>query len=170
MNRAVFFDRDGTLMEEVNYCSDPAKVRVYPGASDALRQLRAAGWRVFVITNQAGIGRGLITEEQYQAVHQEFLRQLGADLVDAVYYCPDPPNVLSPRRKPQPGMVLEAAEEFAIDLSASYLVGDKAIDIECGRRAGTRTVLVLTGYGREQSCEADFIARDAVEAVRWIVR
>ena len=72
------------------------------------------------------------------------------------------------RRKPEPGMVLEAAEEFAIDLSASYLVGDKAIDIECGRRAGTRTVQVLTGYGREQSCEADFIAQDAAEAVRWI--
>ena len=169
MNRAIFFDRDGTLMEEVNYCDDPAKVRVYPGASDALRQLKAAGWRVFVITNQAGIGRGLITEEQYQAVHQEFLRQLGADLVDAVYYCPDPPDVSSARRKPEPGMVLEAAEEFAIDLSASYLVGDKAIDIECGRRAGTRTVQVLTGYGREQSCAADFIAQDAAEAVRWVL-
>ena len=114
MNRAVFFDRDGTLMEEVIYCNDPAKVRVYPGASNALRQLKTAGWRIFVITNQAGIGRGLITEQQYQAVHQEFLRQLGADLVDATYYCPDRPDVSSSRRKPEPGMVLEAAEEFTI--------------------------------------------------------
>jgi D-glycero-D-manno-heptose 1,7-bisphosphate phosphatase len=169
MNRAVFFDRDGTLMEEVQYCADPAKVRVFPGIPEALRQLRAAGWRVFVITNQAGIGRGLFTEEQYRAVQREFLRQVGEDLVDATYYCPDPPGVPSTRRKPEPGMVLEAAAEFAIDLPASYLIGDKAIDIECGRRAGTGTILVLTGYGREQRCAADFTAGDSVEAVRWIL-
>lgn len=169
MNRAVFFDRDGTLMEEVEYCSDPAKVRVYPGASEVLRQLKAAGWNIFVITNQAGIGRGLFTDEQYQAVHQEFLRQLGEDLVDAAYYCPDAPGSFSPRRKPQPGMVLEAAAEFATDLQSSYFVGDKAIDIECGRRAGTGAILVMTGYGCEQLCAADFTARDVVEAVRWIL-
>jgi D-glycero-D-manno-heptose 1,7-bisphosphate phosphatase len=169
MNRAVFFDRDGTLMEEVHYCADPARVRVYPGVPDALRQLKDAGWRVFVVTNQSGIGRGLFPEEQYHAVHREFLRQLGEGLVDASYYCPDPPGVPSACRKPAPGMLLKAAAEFAIDLSASYIVGDKAADIECGRRAGAGAILVLTGYGREQTCTADFTFGDASEAVRWIL-
>lgn len=169
MNRAVFFDRDGTLMEEVNYCSDPAKVRVFTGIPEALRRLRNAGWRVFVITNQAGIGRGIFTEEQYQAVQREFLRQLGNGLVDASYYCPDPPGVPSTRRKPEPGMVLEAAADFGIDLGASYFIGDKAIDIECGRRAGTGGILVLTGYGREQHCSPDFTAGDAIQAIEWIL-
>ena len=169
MNRAVFFDRDGTLMEDAHYCGDPAQVRVFPGAAEALRQLRTAGWRVFIVSNQSGIGRGLITDGQYQAVQHEFLRQLGVDLVDASYYCPDAPGVPSERRKPAPGMLREAAAEFGIDLAASYFVGDKAIDIECGRRAGTGTILVLTGYGREQACTADFVAADATEAVRWIL-
>lgn len=169
MSRAVFFDRDGTLMEDAHYCGDPAKVRVYPGVADALRQLKAAGWRVFVVSNQSGIGRGLITDEQYHAVQREFLRQLGEGLVDASYYCPDAPGVPSTRRKPEPGMVLEAAAEFAIDLAASYVIGDKAIDIECGRRAGTGTIQVLTGYGREQSCTAGFTAENAAAAVRWIL-
>lgn len=169
MNRAVFFDRDGTLMEDAHYCGDPAKVRVYPGVSGALRQLRQAGWRVIVVSNQSGIGRGLITTEQYQAVQSEFLRQLGDGLVDGSYYCPDAPDVPSTRRKPAPGMVFEAAAEFGIDLPASYFVGDKSADIECGLRAGTGTILVLTGYGREQSCAADFLATDAAEAVRWIL-
>jgi D-glycero-D-manno-heptose 1,7-bisphosphate phosphatase len=169
MNRAVFFDRDGTLMEEAHYCGDPAKVRIYSGAPEALRQLKAAGWRIFIITNQSGIGRGLITEEQYHAVQREFLRQIGETLVNASYYCPDPPGIPSSRRKPEPGMVLEAAAQFAIDLSASYFVGDKAADIECGHRAGTRTVLVLTGYGRQQICNPDFVAEDVSAAVRWIL-
>jgi D-glycero-D-manno-heptose 1,7-bisphosphate phosphatase len=169
MNRAVFFDRDGTLMEEVEYCADPAKVRVFEGVSEALSRLKRAGWHTFVITNQAGIGRGLITEEQYWAVQQEFLRQIGEGLIDASYYCPDAPGAASQRRKPEPGMVLEAAAEYGIHLPASFFVGDKAIDVECGRRAGTGAILVLTGYGREQTCAADFTAKDAVEAVNWIL-
>ena len=169
MNRAVFFDRDGTLMEEVQYCADPAGVRVFEGVSEALCRLKAGGWRIIVITNQAGIARGLITEEQYRAVQREFLRQIGEDLIDASYYCPDLPGVPSTRRKPEPGMVLEAAAEHGIDLPESFFVGDKAIDVECGHRAGTGAILVLTGYGREQPCAAEFIAQDAVEAVNWIL-
>ena len=169
MNRAVFFDRDGTLMEEVHYCADPARVRVYPGVPDALRRLKEAGFRTFVITNQSGIARGLITLEQYRAVQEEFLRQVGPGLVDASYFCPDLPNVPSTRRKPEPGMVLEAAAEFALDLPDSWFIGDKSADIECGRRAGTRTILVLTGYGLEQNCRPDFISNHAVDAVRLIL-
>lgn len=168
--RAVFFDRDGTLMEDTYYCGDPALVRVYPGVPEALRRLKDAGFGIFVITNQAGIGRGIITEEQYHAVHAEFLRQLGPCLIDRTYYCPDAPGAFSPRRKPAPGMVLEAAADFAIDLTQSWMVGDKCADIECGRRAGTRTILVLTGYGRQQAaCHPDFTCSDALEAVGLIV-
>ena len=76
--RAVFLDRDGTLMEEVDYCRDPAKIRVYPGVPEALRKIKEAGWRTFIVTNQSGIGRGLMTEAQYRAVQEELLRQLGA--------------------------------------------------------------------------------------------
>src|SRR5450759_507460 len=169
LRRAVFFERDGTLMEDAHYCADPALVKVFPGVPEALHRLKQAGFGVFVVTNQSGIGRGLITEAQYLAVQEEFLRQAGRDSVDASYYCPDAPGVASHCRKPEPGMVLAAAAAYHIDLAASYFVGDKSADIECGRRAGTRTVLVLTGYGREQKCAADFTCRDAVEAVKTII-
>jgi D-glycero-D-manno-heptose 1,7-bisphosphate phosphatase len=167
--RAVFFDRDGTLMEEVEYCSDPATVRVFAGVPEALRRLKQAGFGIFLITNQSGIGRGYFTEEQYTRVHQEFLRQAGEDLIDASYYCPDAPGVPSSCRKPEPGMVLQAASQYGIDLAASYFVGDKAADIECGRRAGTQTLLVLTGYGAQQTCAADHTCADAVAAIDLIL-
>jgi len=168
--RAVFFDRDGTLMEEAYYCGDPGRVRVFPGVPEALRKLKEAGLRTFVITNQSGIGRGLITEAQYQAVQEELLRQLGAGTIDATYFCADAPGLPSTRRKPEPGMVLEAAIAYEIDLGRSYFIGDKSADIECGRRAGTRTILVMTGYGAEQNSRPDFTARDMTEAVEIVLR
>ena len=169
VRRAVFFDRDGTLMEDAHYCGDPALVRVFPGVPEALHRLKEAGFGVFIITNQSGIGRGLITEAQYRAVQEEFLRQAGRDSIDATYYCPDAPGLPSQCRKPEPGMVLTAAAEHHIELAASYFVGDKCADLECGRRAGTRTVLVLTGYGSEQRCAADLTCKDAVQAVETIL-
>jgi len=169
MTPAVFFDRDGTLMEEVEYCSDPARVRVYPEVPEALRRLKDAGFRVFVVSNQSGIGRGLFTVEEYRAVEREFLRQAGPGLIDASYFCPDAPGIASARRKPEPGMVFEAAAEFGIGLPGSWFVGDKASDIECGRRAGTRTVLVLTGYGSSQDCRPDFRAETAADAAAIIL-
>ncbi|HXK03272.1 MAG TPA: HAD family hydrolase [Verrucomicrobiae bacterium] len=167
--RAVFFDRDGTLMEEAHYCGDPAKVRVYPGVAEALRRLKRAGFGVFVISNQSGIGRGIITGEQYRAVQAEFLRQIGPGLVDDSYYCPDAPGTPSSCRKPEPGMVLRAAAEHGIDLAASFFVGDREADVECGRRAGTRTILVRTGYGSGETCTADWVCADAVEAIEVIL-
>jgi len=170
-NRAVFLDRDGTLMEEVHYCGDPAQVKVYPGVTEALARLKAAGFLTFIVTNQSGIGRGLFTFEQYEAVQQEVLRQIGDQFIDATYYCADPPDVPSLRRKPEPGMLLEAARDFDIDLSQSVFIGDKAIDVECGRRAGTRTILVLSGYGEEQQrdCAADFVAPDLPAAAALVL-
>ena len=155
-------------MEEAGYCSDPRDVHVYPGVPEALGRLRKAGFRLILVTNQSGIARGYFTRHQYRAVEAEFLRQLAPAWLDATYFCPDPPGAA--RRKPEPAMVLEAADDFGISLGASYFVGDKASDIECGRRAGTRTVLVRTGYGAQHGdCGADFVVADARAAVDLIV-
>lgn len=167
--RAVFFDRDGTLIEESPYCADPGLVKILPGVPDALRRLKEAGFLVFIITNQSGLGRGLITETQYRAVAAETLRQAGPGAIDGVYVCPEVPEAASPRRKPAPGMVLEAAADHGIDLARSYFIGDKADDIECGRRAGTITIQVLTSYGATQRCTADHVAADVVAAVDWLL-
>jgi D-glycero-D-manno-heptose 1,7-bisphosphate phosphatase len=166
---AVFFDRDGTLMEEVHYCGDPAQVRVYAGVTEGLRSLRDAGCLTFVVSNQSGIGRGLISEQQYRAVQAELLAQIGEGLIDASYFCPDAPGTPSTRRKPEPGLLLEAAADFDVDLARSYMVGDKAADVECGKRAGVKTILVLTGYGAEQDCAPDYRVQDVAEAIRTVL-
>ncbi len=279
---AVFLDRDGTLMEEVHYCADPALVRLFPGTAAALRRLTQRGFLCVIITNQSGIGRGLLTEAQYHAVQAELLRQLGtqeeeedqelrnsggeeksgnqetrkenerefreqvrsqmefgneetqgkedqeirnsggekpeevrpesernsgepegfeensrglseatppepgaraphpkgvadSSLIAASYFCPDAPPTPSPRRKPEPGMVWEAARDLGIDLARSWFVGDKAADIQCGARAGTRTILVQTGYGAQTAVQSldpapDFIVKDIAAAVDVIVQ
>jgi len=167
--RAVFLDRDGTLMEEVNYCNDPKRVRVFPGTVGALQRLRHAGWLTVVVTNQSGLARGKISPEQYAAVNAEFLRQLPGG-IDAVYFCADHPDSPTPRRKPGSGMLEEAARNHGIDLSRSWMIGDKEIDIECGRRAGCRTILVRTGYGAElENTGADFVHEDIVSASNMIL-
>ncbi len=167
---AVFLDRDGTLMEDAHYCGDTALVRVYPGVSEALRKIKEAGYLAIVVTNQSGIGRGLITEAQYHAVQNEMLRQIGPGLIYASYFCPDVPGTPGSRRKPSPSMVLEAAEAHGIQLERSFFIGDKADDVECGRRAGVRTIRVLTGYGAEQNCEADFVVKDLAGAAEIVLR
>jgi D-glycero-D-manno-heptose 1,7-bisphosphate phosphatase len=167
---AVFFDRDGTLMAEVDYCSDAEKVSVFPGVSEALARLKAAGFKNIIVTNQAGIGRGFFTEKQYRAVEAEVLHQIGAHLIDATKHCPHAPSENCACRKPLPRMVLEAAEEHGIDLARSFFIGDKSSDIECGRNAGTRTILVQTGYGGTQDgARPDFATKDVVAAVDWIL-
>ncbi len=167
---AVFLDRDGTLMEEAHYCRRPEEVRIYPGVSEALDRLHWAGFANIIITNQSGIGRGLISVEEYEAVQAELLRQIGPARIDATYFCPDAPGTESPRRKPAPGMILEAAAELSLDLRRSWFIGDKPADIECGQNAGTRTILVQTGYGREtMKSTPDFIAPDVAEAIRLLL-
>jgi D-glycero-D-manno-heptose 1,7-bisphosphate phosphatase len=166
---AVFFDRDGTLMEEVHYCGDPQKVRLYEGVPAGLRRLKEAGFRAFIVTNQSGIGRGLISEAQYRAVQTELISRIGEGLIDGSYFCPDAPGIGSTRRKPEPRMLFEAAAEHDIDLAGSYMIGDKAADIQCGRRAGTKTILVLTGYGPDQDCTADFRAPNVAQAIETVL-
>ena len=161
--QAIFLDRDGTLMEEVNYCNDPSTVRAIPGAGEALAKL------IVVVTNQSGLSKGLITPLQYEAVNAELLRQLGGG-IDAIYFCADHPAKPTERRKPQPGMLLQAAGEHHIDLSKSWMIGDKPIDVQCGRNAGCRTVQVRTGYGANQAeTEADFVMEDVTEALEFIL-
>jgi D-glycero-D-manno-heptose 1,7-bisphosphate phosphatase len=167
---AVFVDRDGTIIHDADYCSDPKQVKLLPGTARALRQLKGHRFKVIVITNQSGIGRGYFTLEEYRAVEAEVSRQVGRDVIDATYFCPDAPGQPSECRKPAPGMVLQAAREHEVDLSRSFLVGDKEIDAECAHNAGVRAVRVRTGFDKmtDGSC-ADWIAEDLPAAAEIII-
>jgi histidinol-phosphate phosphatase family protein len=170
-HRAIFLDRDGTLMRDVDYCGDPNDVHVFPGAADALKKLKAAGYKLIVITNQSGIGRGLFSQAQYRAVESEVSRQLGPDLIDATYYCPHLPARNCQCRKPSPEMVRTAAREHGIDLERSFFIGDKRSDIACGKNAGVKTILVRTGYGAGvDAAMSDFVAGDLTEAANAILQ
>ena len=167
---AVFLDRDGTIMCDVDYCGDPKNVEVFKNASPALRKLKERGYKLIVITNQSGIGRGYFSQAEYRAVETEVARQVGDDLIDATYYCPHLPEDGCKCRKPSAEMVLGAAREHGIDLSRSFFIGDKKSDLECGRRAGVKTVLVKTGYGKDTDHRlADLVASDLAEAADMIV-
>jgi histidinol-phosphate phosphatase family protein len=151
-------------MRDVDYCGNPADIEIFPEAPGALQRMKRRGFKLIIITNQSGIARGYLTEEDYHDVESELLRRLGIGLIDATYFCPDLPGP-SPRRKPAPGMVFEAAGEHQIDLTRSFFIGDKESDVACGRNAGVRTILVQTGYGTgEVDCQPDWIARDLSEA------
>lgn len=167
---AVFLDRDGTLMHDADYCSDPKQVRVFPGVPDALRQLKDKSYKLIIATNQSGIGRGFFSVEQYRAVEAEVLRQLGDNLIAATYFCPDVPGKPSKCRKPAPGMILDAARDHDLDLERSFLIGDKEIDAECAHNAGIRAIRVETGFDRETegSC-ADWVAKDLPAAAEIIL-
>ena len=167
----VFFDRDGTIMHDVNYCSDPKDVHVFPHVGDCLRKLRGRRFQRIMITNQSGLGRGYFTREQYNAVHTEVLRQLGdATLIDATYVCPDPPGSNSKCRKPAPGMILQATSEHDVDLAHSIFIGDKEIDVHCGHNAGIKAIRVRTGFETNTAdSSADWIAEDFAQATEIIL-
>ena len=168
---AVFLDRDGTIMRDADYCGDPRQVEIFPESSEVLRRLRTAGFQIFIITNQSGIGRGYFSEADYRAVAAEVERQLGPGLIDGTYFCPDVPGQDSLRRKPAPGMILEAQQDHGIDLARSFMIGDNPIDVECGRNAGVRTILVHTGKPKPPGAGgADWEARDLAEAAGIILR
>ena len=156
-------------MEEVHYCNDPALVRALPGAADGLARLHRAGWINVIVTNQSGLASGKISLEQYRAVESELNRQMGGH-VDAVYFCADSSAAPGPRRKPGTGMIEEAARDLQLDVSRSWMVGDKDIDIQCGRAAGCRTILVRTGYGSiHLNSNPDFTADHVAQAVDFIL-
>jgi D-glycero-D-manno-heptose 1,7-bisphosphate phosphatase len=170
LSPAVFLDRDGTIMEDSDYCSDPKDVKIFPGVPQALRRLKANGFKIIIITNQSGIGRGFFTLDQYRAVEAEVLRQLSSDLLDMTYFCPDVPGQVSSFRKPAPGMILQAAREHQIDVSRSFLVGDKETDVECAHNAGLRAIRVKTGSSNDTAAsKADWVADDLPMAAEIIV-
>lgn len=148
--KAVFLDRDGTVIEDVGYPRDPEQVRLLPGAAEALERLRRAGFALVVVSNQSGIGRGLVTEEEAAAVHRRFVSALaerGIELAGA-FYCPHAPADGCSCRKPSPELLRRAADELHLDLECSFMVGDKDSDVEAGRRAGCAAVLIAsTGDG-----------------------
>ena len=158
---AVFLDRDGTLIEDVPYLSDPAGIRFLPGAAEALVRLRHAGFARVLVTNQSGIGRGFFTEDRLREIHAELDRRLaavGASL-DGIYYCPAAPaggaDPDCPDRKPAPGMLLRGADELGIDLDASWMVGDKMSDVLAGLNAGCRSILLRAGTAASAAAEPD---------------
>jgi rfaE bifunctional protein nucleotidyltransferase chain/domain len=142
--RAAFLDRDGTIIHDADYPSDPADVRLMPGAIDALRALRAKGFLLVLVSNQSGVGRGLVTEEQAGSVHDRFVAELARHdiALDAVRYCPHAPSEDCDCRKPRPGMILDAAQALGVDLTSSVLIGDKPSDAQAGRAAGVKTILL----------------------------
>lgn len=142
MKRAIFLDRDGTVIEECGYLNDPERVKLLPGAAEALAALAADGWKLVVVSNQSGVGRGLISPSQMEDVQARFLeatRQHGVT-IDATYICTHSPEDGCECRKPSPFLLQRAAEEHALDLAESWMIGDREGDILCGRNAGCRTI------------------------------
>lgn len=179
-SRAVFFDRDDTLIEDPGYLNDPEAVRPLPGAPEAVRTLREAGYQIIVATNQSGLARGLIDEPTLERVHER-MRQLFAEqgaAIDAIYYCPylEGPEATveqyrrpSDLRKPAPGMFLRAARERNIDLSASWAIGDSDRDTLAGLAAGCRTIQLVREGRPAPTARADYRAATLDEAVRIIL-
>lgn len=175
---AVFLDRDHTLIDDPGYINDPSQVILLPGVGPAVARLRAACYLAVVVTNQSGLARGRITESQLSAVHARMMELLGAEgtTLDAIYHCPYLPGdeaiveqyrLDSDLRKPRPGMLLAAAKDLKIDLSRSWMIGDSARDIQAGRAAGCRTILI--GKADSQAHEADHEAADLPSAVEIVL-
>jgi len=180
-DRAVFLDRDGVINVEKEYLHRIEEFEFIPGAAEAVRLLKEKGYRIVVVTNQSGVGRGYYSLEAVHLLHRHLDRELafhGAS-VDAYYVCPHHPvhgvgefGIGCDCRKPLPGMLLKAAEDLSLDLSSSILIGDKVSDLEAGLAAGCRSVLVRTGYGSRESLNAPpgtAIYDDLLEAARAIV-
>lgn len=178
MKPAVFLDRDGTLNVEKEYLSDPAKLEIFPGTGPALRRLLDAGFLLFIVTNQSGIGRGLYTLADMHAVNERLCAELAKDGVvfRKVYFSPEHPAQPSRGRKPSPQFLFDARDEFGVDLAQSYMIGDKLLDLECGWNAGVKkSILVRTGYGGKVEQETAsklqpaMVADDVPAAVGWIL-
>ena len=157
--KAVFLDRDGTINEEKDYLHRIEDFAFIPGAPEAIRRLKEAGFLVIVVTNQSGVARGYFSRDDVDLLHDHIQRELGkiGTAIDAFYFCPHHPEkgvgelkVDCDCRKGRPGMLLQAAAEHGIDLAASWMIGDKRADLEAGRAAGCRSLLVRTGYGEEE--------------------
>ncbi len=184
-HKVVFLDRDGTICEEVGYLDSVDQMKLIPRSGEAVALLNRKGFKVVVITNQAGVARGFFPEAILEDLHAQMIRLLkteGAE-VDGIYYCPHHPTDGSPPylrecncRKPATGLLEKAAADLNLDLSSAFMIGDHFSDVECGQRIGAETVLLLTGHGREALAKKEswpkppsHIAADLYEAVQWIL-
>lgn len=183
---AVFIDRDGTISEEVGYVNHPSRYRVYPYSAEAVGKLNQAGWLAILVTNQAGVARGYFAESMIREVHHILTDELAREgaRLDAIYYCPHHPSVGAPPfrqacdcRKPLPGLITRAAAEHHIDLDNSWMIGDRASDVELARNANLRSAFVLSGYGRGEwefsrhtfKHTPEIIAENLLDAVNQIL-
>lgn len=176
--KAVFLDRDGTINKEVNYLSEIEQLKVLPEVPSAIKLLNENGFLVIIITNQSGVARGFFTRDVLNEINEHLIGELskeGAE-IDGIFICPHHPDSGCDCRKPQPGLLKEAASQFELDLSSSYIIGDKYTDLKTGINSGCKTILVLTGYGKEEAekigqwdFEPDFVADDLFLAVKWII-
>lgn len=184
---AIFLDRDGTITEEVGYVNHVSRAKLFTWAPRAIQMLKSTGLPVIIVTNQSGVGRGYFTEELVAQVHRKIQKELAAagTEVDAYYYCPHHPSAVLKAyrkncrcRKPSTGLAYEAAKQFGIELSASYIVGDTYRDMQMGFNIGARTILLMTGYGRGEyeyhrsqwPRMPDLIAENLLEAAEQILQ
>lgn len=179
MNRAVFLDRDGTVIEEKDYLHRVEEVVVLKGAAAGMKRLQDAGYRLIFVTNQSGVGRGYFPLSDVEAVNAHLLRELARDgiRIDRIYIAPEAPDQPSRGRKPSPQFLFDARDEFSLDLAQCFMIGDKLIDLECGWNAGVKqSLLVRTGYGaKEEKKHAGKLSRavvvdDLPAAADWILK
>ena len=179
MNRAIFLDRDGTLIAEKNYLSRPEDVKIFPATPAGLKRLVDAGFKLFIISNQSGIGRGYFTLADVESVNQHLCRELAVSGVhfEKIYIAPEKPDEPSHGRKPSPQFLFDARDEFGLNLADSFMIGDKLSDLECGWNAGVKkSILVRTGYGAELERESlekisqAVVVDDLVGAAEWILQ
>jgi D-glycero-D-manno-heptose 1,7-bisphosphate phosphatase len=179
LRKAVFLDRDGTICEEMGYVNHIDRLRIFPFAADAIRQLNQADIPVIVVTNQSGVARNIFPESLVQQVHKKMVSELaaGGAWIDGIYFCPHKTEDACECRKPNPGLLERAAREHGLDLKTSWVVGDRYADLEMAHVAGGRGILVMTGYGRGEyelfhsqwPRQPDALAENLTEAVRRIL-
>jgi len=177
--KAIFIDRDGTLIRDKDYLHRPEEVEFFPGAIEALRRAMDAGFVIVMVTNQSGVGRGYFTLADVENVHAHIGRELAAKGVSLlqIYTAPEAPEAPSRGRKPSPQFLFDARDEFGIELAQSYMIGDKLIDLECGWNAGVRcSILVRTGYGakveakEKERLSSAVVADDLAEALEYCLQ
>lgn len=178
MHPAIFLDRDGTIIEDRNYLSHPEQVVIFPGAAPALRDLQAAGFKLFIVSNQSGVGRGYFSIADVEKVNDHICQEFGRNGVkfEKIYIAPEAPDAPSRGRKPSPQFLFDARDEFGINLAVSYMIGDKMIDLQCGWNARLRkSILVRTGYGAQverdggPELKAALIVDNLFAATTWIL-
>jgi D-glycero-D-manno-heptose 1,7-bisphosphate phosphatase len=179
LNKAIFMDRDGTLLEENGYMYHAGLYRPFPWIGQAVRRINDAGFKAVLITNQSGVERGYFTASTVNEVHHLLQADLAEShaLLDAIYYCPHKPETGCGCRKPKPGMLLQAGRDLDIDLANSFMIGDRYLDVETGRAAAVRTILVRTGDGAAEferyraasAIQPHFVADNLLDAVDAIL-